>query len=107
MCGERNIAFIDHTDNIDIERYLHESKVYLSKSGTIEFAKNVCEFLLQQYWYSADNSGNTAIGSEKSSTVSGVSNSMPEHNHGVSQWDSFRNSGHKSVRGYQIFKESH
>ena len=47
MCGERNIAFIDYTDNIDIERLLHESKVYLSKSGKIEFAKNVCEFLLQ------------------------------------------------------------
>ena len=45
MCGERDIAFIDHTDT---ERHLNESKVHLNKSGIIEFAKNVCEFLLQQ-----------------------------------------------------------
>ena len=48
MCGERDITFIDHTDTIDIERHLNESKVHLNKSGTIEFAKNVFEFLLQQ-----------------------------------------------------------
>ena len=105
MCGERDITFIDHTDTIDTERHLNESKVHLNKSGTIEFAKNVFEFLLQQDWYSADNSGNTALGSEKSSTVSGVSNSIPEHNHEVSLSDSFRNSGRKSVQGDQIFKE--
>ena len=57
----------------------------------IEFAKNVFEFLLQQDWYSADDSGNTALGSEKISTVSGVSKSIPEHSHEVSQPDSFRN----------------
>ena len=48
MCGERDIAFIDHTDTIDTERHLNESKVHLNKSGTIEFAKIVFEFLLQQ-----------------------------------------------------------
>ena len=48
MCGERDIAFIEHTDTIDTERHLNESKVHLNKSGTIEFAKNVFEFLLQQ-----------------------------------------------------------
>ena len=48
---------------------------------------------------------NTALGSEKSSTVSGVSNSIPEHSHEVSQPDSFRNSGNKSVRGDQTLKE--
>ena len=99
MCSERDITFIDHTDTIDIERHLNESKVHLNKSGTIEFAKNVCEFFLQQDWYSADNSGNTALRSEKSLTVSWVSNSIPEDNHKVSQPDSFRNSGRKSVRG--------
>ena len=107
MCGERDITFIDHSDTIDIERHLNESKVHLNKSGTIELAKNVCEFLLQQDWYSADNSDNTALGSEKISTVSGVSNSIFEHSHEVSQSDSFGNSGHKSVRGDQIFKEPH
>ena len=48
MSGERDITFIDHTDTIDTERHLNESKVHLNKSGTIEFAKNVFEFLLQQ-----------------------------------------------------------
>ena len=48
MYRERDIAFIDHTDSIDTERHLNESKVDLNKSGTIEFAKNVVEFLLQQ-----------------------------------------------------------
>ena len=72
MCGEHNITFVDHTDTIDTERHLKESKVHLNKSSAIEFAKNVCEFLLHQGRYSADNSGNIALGSEKSSTVSGV-----------------------------------
>ena len=58
-------------------------------------------------WYSVDNSGNTALGGKKNSTVSGVSNSIPEHSHEVSQSNSFRNSGHKSLRGDQIFKEPH
>ena len=66
MCGEHDIIYIDRTDTIDIERHLNESKVHLNKSETIEFAKNVCEFSLQQNWYSADNSGNTALGSKKS-----------------------------------------
>ena len=48
MCGERDTTFNDHTDTIDIERHLNESNVHLNKSGTIEFAKNVFEFLLQQ-----------------------------------------------------------
>ena len=48
MCGKCDIAFVDHTDTIDIERHLNENKVHLDKSRTIEFAKNVCEFLLQQ-----------------------------------------------------------
>ena len=47
-CSERDITFIDHTDTIDTERHLNESKVHLNKSGTKEFAKNVFEFLLQQ-----------------------------------------------------------
>ena len=48
MCGERVITFVDYTDTIDIERHLNKSKVRLKKSGTIEVAKNVCEFSLQQ-----------------------------------------------------------
>ena len=91
------------------ERHLNESKVHSNKSGTTEFAKNVYKFLLQQDWYSADNRGNIALGSEKSSTVLGVSNSIPQHNihYEVSQSDSFRKSGHTSIREDQIFKEPH
>ena len=74
-----------------------------------EFAKNVYEFLLQQDWYSADNSGNIALENKKSSTVLGVSFSVPEHNiyREVSQSGSFCNIGHKYVREDQIFKEPH
>ena len=86
MCGEHDITFIDHTDTIDIERHLNESKVHLNKSGTIAFAKNIFKFLFQQDWYSADNSSNTGLGSGKSSTVSEVSNSIPKHSHEVSQF---------------------
>ena len=39
--------------------------------------------------------------------VSGVSTSIPGHSHEASQSDSFRNSGYKSVRGDQFFKEPH
>ena len=49
----------------------------------------------------------TDLVSEKSLNVSGVSNSILEHSHEVSQSDSFRDSGRKSVRGNQIFKEPH
>ena len=48
MCSERDITFVDHIDTTDIERHLNESKVRLNKSGTIEFAKNVCKFFLPQ-----------------------------------------------------------
>ena len=52
-----------------------------------------------------DNGGNTTLGSDKSLTVSGVSNLIPEHNHEVSQSDSFRNSSDEPVLGDPIFKE--
>ena len=109
ICGERDIIFVNYTETIDIKRCLNESKVHLNKPGTIEFAKNHSEFLLQQDWYSADNSGNIALGSKKSSTVLGVSNSIPDHNiyHEVNQPDSFRNFGYKSVREDPIFKKAH
>ena len=69
MCSERDLTFVYHTDSNDYEKHLNGSKVHLNKSETTEFAKNVWEFLFQQDWYSADNSGNIALGSEESSTV--------------------------------------
>ena len=108
MCDERDIPFVDRTDTIDIERHLNKNEVHLNKFRTIEFAKNVCEFLLQQDWYSTDNSGNIDLENEKSSTVLGVSNSIPEHkiHHEISKSGSFRNFGHKSAREDQIFKRT-
>ena len=46
--NSNNDSDIDRIDTIDIERHLKESKDHLNKSGVIEFAKNACEFLLQQ-----------------------------------------------------------
>ena len=51
MYGKRDITFVDHADTTDIERYLNKSKVYLNKSGTTDFAKNVRQNLLQRDWY--------------------------------------------------------
>ena len=45
----------------NIERHLNESKVHLNRSGTIEFAENVCEFFLQYDSYSADNSDDLSL----------------------------------------------
>ena len=109
ICDGRDITFVDHTNITDVVRHLNESKVHLDKSGTIEFSKNAYEFLLLQDWYSADNSGNIALRSRKSSTVLEVINSISEHNnhHEVSQSGSFDNSGYKSVREDPTFKEPH
>ena len=48
MCGGCDITFIDRSDTIDIERHLNKCKIHLNKYGTIEFAKNIWEFFLQQ-----------------------------------------------------------
>ena len=89
MYGELDITFFDHTGTIDIER--KEKQGSFKQTRYNEFAKNVCEFLLQQDWYSADNSGNITWGSKKISTVLEVSNSTSEHkiHHKISQSDSF------------------
>ena len=77
MYGELNITFFDHTDAIDIER--KEKQGSFKQTRYNEIAKNVCEFLLQQDWYSADNSGNITWGSKKILAVLEVSNSTSEH----------------------------
>ena len=87
---------------------MNENKVHLNNAETIEFAKIFCKFLLQDL-YRADNNGNIVSGSEKSSTVLGISNSIPGHNiyDKVSQSDSFPNSSHKFIRKFPIFKKTH
>ena len=48
ICDERDITFVDHTDGIDTEGHLNQSKVHLNKSEITEYGKNVCEYLLLQ-----------------------------------------------------------
>ena len=45
MCNQRNIRFIIHSDNIQPERHVNDSKVYLNRYGTIVFAKKFTKFL--------------------------------------------------------------
>ena len=44
MFGEHDITFIDHSDSIDIERYLNKSKVHLNKSGQQNLLKKFSNF---------------------------------------------------------------
>ena len=46
MCGDRDIFFVDHTDTIDTERHLNESKVHLNNSGTTEFSKKCLKIFI-------------------------------------------------------------
>ena len=83
-----NNAFLFNVD-------LTESKARLNKSGTIEFGKNISDILLLQDWYNTDNGDIVLLENEKGTAVSGVSNSISEHNiyQEISQYDSFSNSG--------------
>ena len=45
MCNLRNIRFIIHSDGIQPERHVNDSKVYLNRYGTTVFAKKFTKFL--------------------------------------------------------------
>ena len=45
MCEQRNIKIINHSDTIDRSRHLNESHLHLNRYGTVEFAKNLKNFL--------------------------------------------------------------
>ena len=45
MCRERNIPFISHTETIDPNKHLNESKLHLNFNGLKIFAENVSTFL--------------------------------------------------------------
>ena len=45
MCAERNISYIDHTNSIQPENHLNESKLHFNRYGTIAFANSISKFL--------------------------------------------------------------
>ena len=49
MCNQRNIRFINHSDDIQPERHVNDSEVHLNRYGTIVFAKNITKFLSDLY----------------------------------------------------------
>ena len=49
MCTERNIPYIDHTNSIQPENHLNESKLHFNRYGTIAFANSVSKFLCEYY----------------------------------------------------------
>ena len=40
MCVERNIPFISHSENIDFNKHLNESKLHLNFNGVKVFTEN-------------------------------------------------------------------
>ena len=49
MCAERNIPYIDHTNSIQPENHLNESKLHFNRYGTIAFANSMSKFLSEYY----------------------------------------------------------
>ena len=49
MCAERNIPYIDHTNSIQPENHLNESKLHFNWCGTIAFANSIFKFLSKYY----------------------------------------------------------
>ena len=49
MCAERNIPYIDHTNSIQPENHLNESKLHFNRYGTIAFANSISKFLSKYY----------------------------------------------------------
>ena len=101
MRDERYIIFIDHIFTINNEKSFSKSKIHFKKPEAIEFAKNICEFLLMQDWYSADNSGNIFLRNEKGSPVFGVNSKMFLWRYKL---DYFLYSEHKPVEKYPFFE---
>ena len=49
MCNQRNIRFTNHSDDIQLERYVNDSKVCLNRYGTMIFVKKFTKFLSDLY----------------------------------------------------------
>ena len=48
ICSHRNIAYIDHSSSIQ-QNHINESKVHLSRYGTVVFANTFSKFLSEYY----------------------------------------------------------
>ena len=55
MCAEPNIPYIDHTNSIQRENHLNESKLHFNRYGTIAFANSISKFLSGYYWWCYDS----------------------------------------------------
>ena len=49
MCAERNIPYINHTNSIQPENHLNESKLHFNRYGTIAFANSMSKFPSKYY----------------------------------------------------------
>ena len=49
MCAERNIPYMDHTNSIQPENHLNESKLHFNRYGTKAFANSMSRFLSEYY----------------------------------------------------------
>ena len=49
MCVERKIPYINHTNSIQPENYLNESKLHFNRYETIVFANSMSKFLSEYY----------------------------------------------------------
>ena len=49
MWNQRNIRFINHSDDIQPETHVNDSKVHLNRYGTIVFVKKFTKFLSDLY----------------------------------------------------------
>ena len=47
--AEQNIPYIDHTNSIQPENYLNESKLHFNRYGAIAFANSMSKFLSEYY----------------------------------------------------------
>ena len=56
MCAERSIPYIDHTNSIQPENHLKESKLHFNRDGIIAFADSISEFLSECYWWCYNSS---------------------------------------------------
>ena len=51
MCNQRKIRFINHSDDIQPERHVNDSKIHLNRYGRIAFVKKFTKFLSDLCWW--------------------------------------------------------
>ena len=56
ICAEPNIPYIDHTNSIQQENHLNESKLHFNRYGNIAFTNSISKFLSKYYCWCHDSS---------------------------------------------------